>query len=547
MTLISRIINLEQKKHIFLLLLFTVTILFRLPTLFNDFYDVDELAAIVQTHEYMAGDIPGKDFKESKLPLYHAIFKAAYSIMPQNGWVLVHVFTIFIVYLTAVFIYLTGCRIQGFKTGAISSLFYGVFISSFNRHFMATNGEIVYNLPVAAGLFFFILFLDENYKSGKRIIFSFACIFSGLCAAFIKFHGIIFFIFLAFMLIIYIPYYNSKFSLKYLTKLLSILVLFFAVTILDYFTTRIFAHRLVSEITGKLIYSSVQGFNPFIFIIKYTHRQFMLASWHFAIWVPAAVLIYRFIKNKFRLESLPASACAIMLILTYLMIFGGGSRFYFHYFIAAYPALCIIGAYSLIRLNSKILKKITNKFTILMMIPAFFFFVWNVKDVIIKQFFPQAFYQEGKVLYWARAVLIGTFNDYLLPDASYKDTCEYIKSITNPEDRIFVWGDGPYLYYHSERRMGIKHLWPKTSIFRITKLYKNGDMESIKTAEQMEMNFVNMLQNKKPVLFIDTSENGLSTFYYKPTPLIEKYVKNNYSFIKEVNKIKIYKINSSFD
>ena len=331
-----------------MLFLFLATLLFRLPTLFNDFYDVDELSAIVQTHEYMAGDVPGKDFQESKLPLYHAIFKAAYTVMPQNGWVMVHVFTILIVYLTALFIYLTGKKIHSFQTGAIASLFYAIFMSSFNRHFMATNGEIVYNLPVAAGFFFFILFIDDNYNTCKKFIFFFACIVMGLCASYVKFHGIIFFIFLAFMFVIYIPYYKKKFTLKYISLLLSVLIIFFAITSMDYFLTRIFAHKLVSEIAGMLTYSSVQGFNPLIFIAKYIHRQFMLGFWHFAVWVPAVIFIYRFIKNKFKFDSLSVSASAILFILAYLMIFGGGSRLYFHYFMAAYPALCVIGAYSLI-------------------------------------------------------------------------------------------------------------------------------------------------------------------------------------------------------
>ncbi len=503
---------------------------------------MDELSAIVQTHEYMAGDVPGKDFEESKLPLYHAIFKAAYTLMPQNGWVLVHIFTILIVFLTALFIYLTGKKIHSFKTGAIASIFYAVFASSFNRHFMATNGEIVYNLPIAAGFFFFILFIDGNYNTRRKFIFCSACIFMGLCASYVKFHGIIFFIFLAFMFVIYIPYYKKKFTLKYMSLLLSVLILFLAITTLDYFSTRIFAYKLVSEIAGKITYSSVQGFNPLIFIVKYIHRQFMLTLWHFAVWVPAVIFVYRFVKNKCKLDSLSVSASAILFILSYLMIFGGGSRLYFHYFMAVYPALCVIGAYSLTSINIKIVKKVMEKFTTLLLIPAVFFFAWNIKDVIIKHFFPQAFYEEGKALYWARAVLVGTFNDYLLPDASYKGACEYIKSITKPGDRISVWGDGPYLYYFSERRMGIAHLWPKTGIFTMTNLYEKGDPESIGIAEQMERGFIDVLQKKKPVLFIDTSENGLSTFYYKVTPLVGKYIKNNYYLINEVDKIKIYKI-----
>ena len=140
MKFISLINNLENKKYLFLLFLFIVTFLFRLPTLFNDYYDADELAAIVQTYEYLAGDIPGVDFHESKLPLYHAIFKLSYSLSYENGYVIVHLITILIVFLTSFFIYLLGFKLHSYRAGILGALFYSILISSFNRHFMATNG-----------------------------------------------------------------------------------------------------------------------------------------------------------------------------------------------------------------------------------------------------------------------------------------------------------------------------------------------------------------------------------------------------------------------
>ena len=76
---LSLIDRIEQmKESMFFFFLFLVSLMFRLPTLFNDYYDVDELAAIVQTKEFFAGFRPGIDFAESKLPLYHAIFKFSY-------------------------------------------------------------------------------------------------------------------------------------------------------------------------------------------------------------------------------------------------------------------------------------------------------------------------------------------------------------------------------------------------------------------------------------------------------------------------------------
>ena len=76
----------------------------------------------------------------------------------------------------------------------------------------------------------------------------------------------------------------------------------------------------------------------------------------------------------------------------------------------------------------------------------------------------------------------------------------------------------------------------------ITNLYEKGDEKSKNKAIQMEQGFIDILQKKKPILFIDTSENGLSTFHYRVTPLVNEYLKKNYYFLNEINKMKIYKI-----
>ena len=180
---------------------------------------------------------------------------------------------------------------------------------------------------------------------------------------------------------------------------------------------------------------------------------------------------------------------------------------------------------------------------ILLLIPSLFFFLWNVKDITLKHFFPEGFYNEGKILYWTRAALVGSLNHYLLPEPSYKDVCEYIEKITVPGDRIFVWGDGPYLYYFSKRRMGGTTLWPKNTIARIKHLYEKGDNLSITKAENIEKGLIDTIERKKPALFIDTSDNGLTNFHYTPTPLVEKYIKDHYSLFNIVSKMKIYKKN----
>jgi hypothetical protein len=538
MSFTNYIERLDKRKFIFFSILFFITFIVRSPTLFNDYYDADELSAIIQTHEYFEGGIPGKDFIESKLPLYHAIFKLAYKISYNYGWVVVHFFTILIIFATAIFIYLSAKRLKGFYAGAIASLLYTVLVSSFNRHFMAVNGEIVFNLPVAAGFYFFLMFIDN--AGIKKIFYIIASVFFAVCAANVKQQGGILFVFIIFFALIYYPYFKIKFNLRFCLVCVTVAISLIALFFYDLYFIQMIAPEIQSVFSDLLNYSTILGFNPLFFLVKFIHRQGMLILWHLIIWIPAGIYFYRFFKTRFRLNNIAESSVAVMFILTYLMIFLGGARLYFHYFIAVYPFACIAASFALIGFDNKAIKFIHEKSLTLLLIPGIFFLAWNTKDIIIKYFYPQAFYQEGKILYWARAVLVGSYNDYLLPEGSYKDVVNYIKKITKPKDRIYVWGDGPYLYYFSERGMGIELNWPKMAIISITELYKKGDDKSIEAAQSGEKGMLEVLKKKNAILFVDTSGNGLSTFTYSVTPLFRKHLDENFTFAKEINRMKIY-------
>jgi hypothetical protein len=288
--------------------------------------------------------------------------------------------------------------------------------------------------------------------------------------------------------------------------------------------------------------ADVRGFTFFDFISRFIHRQGMLCIWHFILWIPAFAICFKFIKSKFKFADLDKSAIVTFFIIAYLMVFTGGARMYFHYFMAAYVPASLMAAMCLAEFES--FKKIKERLILFLLIPACFFFCWNIKDIVIKHLYPKAFYNEGKFLYWTRAVLLGTFNDYLLPDENYLDAVKFIQSNSDQQDSIFVWGDGPYLYYFSERRMGTYSMWPKNRIDRYIAQLKSSDNEIVQDAKEKENELLQIIIKNNPVLFIDTEENGLSTFYIKlsDSPAIYEYVHSNYELIGNPNKMKMYKL-----
>jgi hypothetical protein len=546
-TVKDRILSSEK---VFFIVLFALCFLPRLATLFNDFYDVDELSAIVQTKQWLAGYIKDIDFTESKLPLYHALFKLSYLISPSHGWVIVHFLTIVIIYCTSLFIYFAGKRISGQKSGMLAAALYGILISSFNRHFMATNGEIIYNLPVMAGAFFFITAVSERTFIGKavRAFMSIACI---VAAMEVKFHGVILAIFIAFILFFYLPYYKGM-----IKKLIPLYAAAFcaAVGVLFYihFAKNPKVDSLIFSITGKIFYASTaRDSNPLFLIGIYILRQGMLALWHYILWVPGFVLLYRFIRAKGKTPSFEESSYTVLFVMTLLMVFGGGARMYYHYFMAAYPALCIITATSLCNASGAVFDKVRKKLVVLIMIPFTFFFAWNMKDIVIRNIAPSYFYNESNAMFWFRAIFVSSMNDYLLPNKSYVQTVEYIKNHTKKEDILCVWGDGPQLYYFAERLPSFHHMWPRTTIIRMEQNYASGSPDLVKYAESEDRGFINEIEKRKAELFIDTSPKGLhvsvtrfgnfALFPHTVTPLLKKYLNEKYTLEALIDDYRIYR------
>jgi hypothetical protein len=540
----------SPSKTKFFFILFCVCFIARIATLFNDFYDIDELSAIVQTKEWLAGFLKDIDFVESKLPLYHAIFKFSYYLLPSYGWAAVHVITILIIFGTSLFIYMMGSRVRNEKCGMTAAILYGILISSFNRHFMATNGEIVYNLPVTTGAFFFINAIISKNISGKIISFilSLACLAAAMQ---VKFHGVILILFMMTIFFLYIPY-TKGFLKKALLFYIVILIISAAATILAYTKGNYFVTEIIFSIKSKLYYATASRSDSILFFLGiYLYRQGMLLLWHFIIWVPGFILLWRFIRSKFKLGGFEASAYMILFILTFAMVFGGGARMYYHYFMSAYPALCIIAVVSIDSVKNEAVLFVRRKALTLLMIPAVFFFVWNAKDIFIKHAAPSLFYNESTAAFWFRAIAVSSMNDYLLPNRSYITTVEYIRKNTKPKDTIFVWGDGPQLYYFSDRRLAIKHVWPRNAIMRVIDGYNTNTPESLEMSKSQENEFINQINKKKAELFIDTSPKGLhvsvtrwgdfAKFPYPVTPGIKSFLNKKYRFETEIDGFKIYR------
>jgi len=370
-------------------------------------------------------------------------------------------------------------------------------------------------------------------------------------AMMVKFHGSILLIFVILFIFIYLPYYR-KFLRRVIIPYSLITVAAIVLIVFDFFITQKFAPLLMKNARELLFYAVFgRSSNPLSMIAIYGYKQVTIGIWHIVLWVPAAIYIFRFIRNGFRKDTVEESAVAMFALITFLMVFAGGARLYYHYFMTSYPALCVTAAIALVSYDSSAVKKIMDYFTAAVLIPGLFFLCWNFKDIYIKYYNRDLFYNEPAAAFWFRAIVVSSVDDYLLPGAAYRNAVEYIQKNTSPSDTIFVWGDGPHLYYFSDRRIAIHHVWPKNNAILMERLYAENTAASLAEAESMQTEYVNLLEKKKPALFIDTSPKGLfrgvtkiglfAKFPYRVPPLMRKYLDGHYRLEAVVDDFKIYR------
>ncbi|PKL17345.1 MAG: hypothetical protein CVV49_11455, partial [Spirochaetae bacterium HGW-Spirochaetae-5] len=400
------------------------------------------------------------------------------------------------------------------------------------------------------GLLFFILLL-KNGSWYLRVFYAILTVIFIYAAMMVKFHGVILLLFIGFFIIIYLPYYYTSLK-RVIIPYMLIAASVISVLAFDYFITQKFASDMINRALHLIFYATAsRSSNPLYMIGIYSLRQFTLGAWHFVLWIPAAVYMFSFAKSRFRKNTREESAVALFALITFLMVFAGGARVYYHYFMTSYPFLCLIAAAALTSSDNSLVKKIKNSFAIALLIPGLFFFSWNVKDIYIKYFNQNLFYNEPKALFWFRAIAVSSMDDYLLPNGAYVNAVNYIRDNTKPSDTIFVWGDGPHLYYFSDRRIAIHHVWPKGGAIKIEQLYRENRPESSAEAAIMESGLIKKIEERKAELFIDTSPKGLhrgitkfgnfAKYPYDVPPLMRKYLNEHYKLEAVVDDYKIYR------
>ena len=489
---------LEKKPFTLLTLILSGIFLLRLPTLFVEYYDIDLLTSFLSAKNALAG-LP---FHENKGPLYHLILNASFKLFGLHGGSF-HFAGIIIIALTSGFLYLLGKRMFSLRAGILAALLYGFLVSSFNRHFMAINGEMVYNLFFAASYYFFYRGFFE-----KKTAFYLPLALSLALAALTKFQGIwVFLSLLAFLIFVFPAFrFSDRARKRYYLILTAALVTLTALAVLDWQITQIvFSGKIRDSFTSLIQYATVQGFS-WLFPIKLIHRAGMLMVYHAPLWIPALWVLIRFFKKPG--QDLKRAYLSTLFLFLFATIFITGDRLYFHYFVQLYPALALMAAPEILKFLEQ--KRLQKTFFLTLIIPMAFVFFWNVKDALITRFYPRAFYEEPQALYYFRLIFFGQEKDYLLPQKAYVPVLDYLKHNARPDDRLLVWPVGAELTYFSGLNPAVLSFWHEYEAIRVIQAFRKGNPEPLKNFENQ---MISWIRQANPHYFADVSL--APTVYFK--------------------------------
>ncbi len=524
---------LNEKPWKVLLFIFLSILILRLPTLFVEYYSGDVLSSFIIAKKQLSG-LP---FTHNKLPVYHALLNFSLLFF-GNSVISFHFLGIIIVMLTSFFIYLTGKTIFSNPIGIIASLLYGVYISAFNPEFMAINGEIVYNLFLSAGFYFFALFeFQKKIWAIPLILISFILSFLT------KVQGLFGFVAILLFYIVVRPYFvikNKENKKKYTLVLISSILFLILVFIIDWnYTHIVLKGKLKAKINGFYIYATVRSFNIPILIGRLLFRGGLMSIYHNLLWVFGIVKIVSFFRSKEK--NLKDAFLITIALFLFFSIFLAGNRLYFHYFMPIYIPLSLIAAsYMHRKFKRRRFKKRSFK---LLLFPILFVFLWNAKDAYISQINPNWFYNEGKTLYAARLILMGHHDDYLLPNKNYVKALKLIKKYTPKETYLYLWSMGAEFLFFSKCNSVQKKLTGAENGALNALKKKDSDFEYFKN---YQFNLIKNIKNSKWDYFIDTTSTPIKSKLtpfggLKAFPIIYNFLNENYQYMGKFGSINIWK------
>ena len=510
-----------------------VVFILRAPAFWTHIMDVDEAQFAGYAKALLSGGLPYVASVDTKPIGIYYFYAAVFALFGHNNMIAVHVMTALWVGLTAYFCYRIAKKLYSEQAGFIAALFYAIFSTTYIPKFISTSIVVIMMLPLTISI---DLFLSWE-QTGRRVFLWLSGIMWGVACLF-KYQAGINLILMAFYLLLFRPIILERSIARMNIRAFFIFMaggaLIGGLFALHLYLLGDWNDFVFWSLTGSLAYveaaSSLMSFWKTLAI-----RGGAIIASSFLLWYFAARRIGHVIADLFR-----TTRNQIAKHEEYLVVFWfffsiipvcTGGKFYGHYFLQLYPALCILAAGH-----------------------AMSFFAWLKSGAAtrLKQWayalFAIGLFVPALGFFGARLVsdqiysLIGEENPKV-----YEPVAQYVKQHTNNKDSIFVWGFATPIYYFSDRIPASRFLWCDWMTGRVSGLPSARDPSVDTTAYitngSWEMFFADM-ENRKPIYFIDTSPGNYHDYGKYPLskyPKLMSYLSDHYNREKSFAGVDFYK------
>ncbi|MBX7147476.1 glycosyltransferase family 39 protein [bacterium] len=544
-------------------------IILSIPSFWVPFYKVDELTNAIYARLIVNHELSLKDFLGSTYFFTHYFYALIFRLIDNNSLIPVHIAHCLWKCGTITGLYLAGSELKDKKTGLYAALFYTVYNWCFmSKDFHTPSAESLSLLPAS----FTAYFLFKGLRLSQPYLFFITGIFCGMAALFKAPMGIT----LVALNLVFIFYHQNRIK-SFLLLNIGFILTYLSPTIFYGDVVEGFKIVFATLYDTKTAYMSYHKDSFIYWGIKFLLRTMLIFASTFGMSFLAVYAIRFLFKNKNK-NSQWIHVWFLTLWLLFLWYDATlGKRIFFYYFKFMLVPLSLMAALSITSLDH-ITKNTTFSFKTSRFIKKHLAYFMLIPLI--------GFSVEGAFNFSTKAVI--PFN--------FTPAIDYIKSTTKPDDKIFVWGYIPQLYFYTNREPASTFFWsdvlagsspgsPAMEYIHATgnnltlseKLTKDMvpfsfseeeaekiDHHSLSKVSDNDLFTVNELLGRidndhwkkvfddffkhPPVLFIDTAPLNYRGFGYYPISnyeLLKRFIADNYVYDSTVSGMPIYRLKNN--
>lgn len=479
-----------------------LTVAIRLPSLLHPQPIDDEAAYSVVANEIVDGGKPYIDAVDRKPPLLFWVYAAVFQVAGKYNWWALHAVALLWTLFTMAGLYVIGRRLFGRQTGLIAALLYSVFQPWATFRNLAFNGELLMNLPIVWA--YAIAFRRTTSRWRPELFASGALLAAGFL---LKQPAAIAAVPLGIYLLL--PSYRVSRGLPKTAFITQTLMLAMgggaalALVIIILSDQRIFREAIYWTIVDHSI--------PHVF------------------WTLGVLITLAFIG-----ACLPLVIGATLATTNYGDLWAGkkaewftilglfaasaigaaaGARFYPHYYIQLIPPLALLAAPHYAQLWSGRMR-------------------------------PRHWLLRPAVTYaWLALTVVGFSLSHWLDRTSPRqpsETGKYLLKHSAPENRIFIWGQAPRLYLHSQRRPACRYI----TTFPLTGNVFGGSLPGLDTRNRIVPGAWSMLQQDfarhSPAYIVDLYSDPNARYPVRDFPILARLLAEHYDPVTRTAEGVIY-------